>query len=319
MCTAVRFTSTEGALYFGRNLDWSETYGAQIVAVPRGVGHAWMFPESAKDASASPAAVMGMGIVSADIPLFFDCANEHGLAVAGLNFPESAYYQPDPVPGKRNVAAFEFPFWIARCFSSVDALRAALEDLCIVGIAPDGSRQASPLHWIIADGTSSIVVEQTRNGLAVYDNELDVLANEPPFDWHRQNVRSYLAIQPEDPESKSWRGARLSPCGSGLGMRGIPGDCYSPSRFVRAAYYNAHYPDQAGERENVSKLFHILGSVSVIDGAAMMGSGDYERTLFTSGFSAATLTYYRTTYDDPAICAFPINDHLEGDEIICLG
>ncbi len=319
MCTAVRFTSAENTLLFGRNLDWSATYGAQMLAVPRTAQHIWALAHEPNEGRISAAAVIGMGIVSGQTPLFFDCANEHGLAIAGLNFPESAHYEPRAVSGKNNIAAFEFPFWVARCFDTVDRVQDALHDICLVDCSPDGRMSASPLHWIIADAKRSIVVEQTACGLAVHDNDLDVLANEPPFDWHRHHVRSYLGTGPENPEARMWGSAPLSACGSGLGMRGIPGDCYSPSRFVRAAYYNAHYPQQSGEKDNVSKLFHILGSVSVIDGAAMMPSGDFERTLYSSGFSEATLTYYRTTYDDPSLQAFPLGEHLEGDDIVSLG
>ena len=31
MCTAIRFTSTQGSMYFARNLDWSCSYGEQVV------------------------------------------------------------------------------------------------------------------------------------------------------------------------------------------------------------------------------------------------------------------------------------------------
>ena len=36
MCTGVRFSDEEGNMYFGRNLDWSFSYGESILATPRG-------------------------------------------------------------------------------------------------------------------------------------------------------------------------------------------------------------------------------------------------------------------------------------------
>ena len=80
----------------------------------------------------------------------------------------------------------------------------------------------------------------------------------------------------------------------------------APSRFVRAAFVNAHYPTQRGERENVTRLFRSLGSVFVPDGCARMGDGAFERTLYTSCFSAASLTYYHAAYDDLEIRAYPL-------------
>ena len=36
MCTGVRFSDDEGNMYFGRNLDWSFSYGETILVTPRG-------------------------------------------------------------------------------------------------------------------------------------------------------------------------------------------------------------------------------------------------------------------------------------------
>ena len=47
----------------------------------------------------------------------------------------------------------------------------------------------------------------------------------------------------------------------------------------------------------------------MIDGAARMGNGDYEITVYTGGVSTRTNTYYYSTYDDPAIRSVAIADH----------
>ena len=73
-----------------------------------------------------------MGIVEEDTPLYFDCGNDAGIAVAGLNFPGYAEYAAEPVEGATNVAAFEFPLWVASQFESVDEVEAALRDVVIV-------------------------------------------------------------------------------------------------------------------------------------------------------------------------------------------
>ena len=81
-------------------------------------------------------------------------------------------------------------------------------------------------------------------------------------------------------------------------MRALPGDFSSPSRFVRAAYFNAHYPACASEKENVARLFDTLQGVAMIKGGAKMADGDFEYTVYTGGFSEASKTYYYRTYDD---------------------
>lgn len=94
-------------------------------------------------------------------------------------------------------------------------------------------------------------------------------------------------------------------------MRGIPGDCYSTSRFVRVAYLNAHYPKKETEEENVSRMFHTLSGVAFVEGAARMHDGQYEKTIYTGGFSSRTNTYYYNTYEDFSIRSVCLNDYTE--------
>ena len=37
-------------------------------------------------------AIMGMGIINNNYPLYYDGVNEYGLCMAGLNFPDNAVY-----------------------------------------------------------------------------------------------------------------------------------------------------------------------------------------------------------------------------------
>ena len=115
------------------------------------------------------------------------------------------------------------------------------------------------------------------------------------------SLRNYMNLESEMPENVTWREAEMKPFGSGAMMRGLPGDYYSTSRFVRAAYLNTHYPTKSTEEENVSRLFHTLSGVAMIEGAARMPDGEYEKTIYTGGFSSATQTYYYNTYEDPEI------------------
>ncbi|TNC51374.1 choloylglycine hydrolase [Mumia zhuanghuii] len=304
MCTSIRF-SDGTSLYLARNLDWTSGYGEQVVVTP--TGYTTKSPFGAVPRIEH--AVIGMGIVEEDTPLYFDCGNDAGLAVAGLNFPGYAEYAKEPAEGATNVAAFEFPLWVASQFATVDEVEAALGDVVIVDRPINEKYPSSLLHWIIGDPTRAIVVESTSDGMQVFDDDVDVLANQPGFAWHHENLRNYLNTSPEFPEETVLGRAHLSPFGSGSHMRGIPGDYYSPSRFVRAAYVNAHYPDKANEEENVSRAFHTLQQVAMVDGSAAMGSGDFEKTIYTGLFSSRTGTYYWNTYEDPAIHSVAMADH----------
>ena len=304
MCTAVRFTDDRGNLFFGRNLDWSRDYGQAVMRTPGSAAVPAAFERPGDPARGHD--VIGVGITALGVPLYFDCANDAGLAVAGLNFPRSARYAPGPVDGTVNVAAYEFPYWVARSFASVAEVRAALAGVTVVARPVSEQLPVASLHWIVADASGAIVVECLEGGMRVWDDDADVLTNEPDFGWHRQNLRNYLTLTDDDLDGVTWGRAELSAFGSGLGMRGVPGDYSGPSRFVKVAFVNAHYPARSGERDNVTRLFRTLGSVAVPEGCVRMADGSYERTLYTSGFSAATRTYYYATYDDPQVREFPL-------------
>ena len=304
MCTGVRFSDDKGNMYFGRNLDWSVGYGEKIVIAPKGYNYRYAFIGEAHPRFA----VIGMGIIQENVPLYFDCGNEAGLAIAGLNFPGYAQYEPNAVDGKTNVAAYEFPLWVAMNFSTVDEVENALKNVAIVAKPINDKYPVSLLHWIIGDKNRSIVVEYTKDGLQIFHNDVDVLTNQPGYGWHQENLRNYLNLESPQPEKVTWGKAEMTAFGSGSLMRGLPGDYYSPSRFVRVAYLNTHYPVKSTEEENVSRLFHTLAGVAMIDGAAAMASGDFEKTIYTGGFSTATNIYYYNTYEDPTIKKASLSD-----------
>jgi penicillin V acylase-like amidase (Ntn superfamily) len=313
MCTGIRYSDGSGNLYLARNLDWTSDFGERVVVTP--TGYATKSPFGAVPAIRH--AVIGMGIVQEDTPLYFDCGNDAGLAVAGLNFPGYAQYATEAVDGATNVAAFEFPLWVASQFASVDEVEAALADVVIVDRPINDKYPSSLLHWIIGDSKRAIVVEYTSDGLHVFDDDVDVLANQPGFGWHHENLRNYLNASPDFPEKIVLNRADLVPFGSGSLMRGIPGDYYSPSRFVRAAYVHAHYPGKTTEEENVSRAFHTLQQVAMVDGSAAMGSGEFEKTTYTGLFSSRTMTYYWNTYEDPAVRSVAMADHAaDGTELV---
>ena len=83
MCTGVRFADAAGNLYFGRNLDWCESYGEGVVITPRGASIPTQFL-----GSLSPEhACVGMGIVVGGVPCYFDCATRRDSPSPALTSP----------------------------------------------------------------------------------------------------------------------------------------------------------------------------------------------------------------------------------------
>lgn len=309
MCTAVRFVGKDGALFWGRNFDWNESYGEKPVVMPKGFAIKSAFGQDYESLHAA----IGIATEYEGYPLFFNCGNDAGLSVGGLNFPGYAKFEDGPVAGKTNIAAYEMPVWVAANFVTVAQVREALADVAIVGQGIAPSLPVAMLHWHVADAQESIVVEYQSDGMHVYDDDVDVLTNQPPFPWHRENLRNYMNCSGSWPEKVTWDKAVLAPFGTGATMRGIPGDSYSTSRFVKAAFVNAFHPQKDTERDNVMRMFHTLGSVSFVEGCARMADGSSEMTLYSDCFSAETGNYYFNTYDDPALRMACLKDYASAD------
>ena len=112
MCTAATYYSKDH--YFGRNLDLEFSYKETVTIMPRN----YSFSIRHEADIDNHYAIIGMAYVVDDYPLFYDGINEKGLGMAGLNFPDNAFYMPQE-DGKDNIAPFEFIPWILGQCASV--------------------------------------------------------------------------------------------------------------------------------------------------------------------------------------------------------
>ena len=204
MCTAVTYRTKDH--YFGRNLDYEYSFQEAVTITPRNYCfHFRRLPPMERHS-----AMIGMAVVSGGYPLYFDATNEQGLSVAALNFPHSCKYMPE-MEAKDNVAAFELIPWILGDCQNVEDAKRKLERVNIVDLSFSKEYAATALHWIIADSTEAITVEQTEDGLKIYPNPIGVLTNDPPFPWHMTNLRNYLQLSPEEPENRFASQLNLKP------------------------------------------------------------------------------------------------------------
>ena len=178
-----------------------------------------------------------MATVVGDYPLFYDATNEEGLSMAGLNFPENADFKPAK-DGKTNVASFEFMLWILSQCESVSEVRQQCENLNLTDDAFSSDYPVSPLHWMISDSKESIVVEPVKDKVAIYDNPIGVLTNNPTFDKQLFNLNNYRHLSPKVSDNLFSKVLDLDVYSRGMGGIGLPGDLSSMSRFVKVAFTN---------------------------------------------------------------------------------
>lgn len=309
MCTAITYKTADH--YFGRTLDLEYSYQETVTVTPRN----YEFCFRTKETIRSHYAIIGMATVAENYPLYYEAANEKGLAMAGLNFPSNACYFPEE-EGKDNISPFEFIPWILSQCRNLEEACDMLEKINLCRINFSEKFPLSPLHWIIADRDSAITVESVADGLKIHENPVGVLTNNPSFDYHMTHLCEYMNVTPYRPENRFGE-VTLVPYSRGMGGIGLPGDLSSASRFVRAAFVKLNSVSGESENESVSQFFHILGSVEQQRGCVRMPDGSLEITVYTSCINTDRGIYYYTTYENNCICAVDMYKcNLEGTELI---
>ena len=296
MCTAATYKTKD--FYFGRTLDNEFSYGEEITVMPRNFCLHFRSMGTLKPHFA----VIGIAHIAENFPLYYDAANEKGLAMAGVNFVGNAVYRKEE-PGKNNVATFEFIPWILSQCATLTEAKALLEKINITSEAFDKELPAAQLHWIIADRSGCIIVESVESGIKVYDNPAGILTNNPSFHEQMFQLNNYMYLSAGSPQNHFCSSLPLCTYSLGMGAIGLPGDLSSQSRFVRAAFVKMNSVSGDSEAESISQFFHILGSVDQQRGCCKTESGKYEYTIFTSCCNTDKGIYYYTTYGNHQISA----------------
>lgn len=311
MCTAVTYQN--GDHYFGRTLDYDISYSEELVLTPRRLP----LPFRNMGVQKAHYAILGMACVQEGYPLYFDGFNEKGLAMAGLNFVGNAHYK-EPLPDRDNIASFEFIPWILCQCASVQEAKQQIERLNLTNIPFSAQLPPAQLHWMIADRNEAITVESVKEGIQVYPNPVGVLTNNPPFDEQLFQLNNYMHLSPRQPHNSFSEKLDLHLYSRGMGALGLPGDLSSQSRFVRAAFVKMNSVSGKAELENVSQLFHILGTVDQVRGCCEVEPGKFEITMYTSCCNTDKGIYCYTTYGNHQITAVDMHRQpLDGESLAC--
>jgi choloylglycine hydrolase len=311
MCTASEYLTANH--YFGRNFDYEISYNERVCITPRN----YEFKFRKIDDMKSHFAIIGITAGIDEYPLYYDACNEKGVAIAGLNFAGNAIYreiEEDMV----NVTPFEFIPYLLSQSESIDDVKELLLNLNLVNINYSENLPLSPLHWMISDENSSIIVEPLEDGLKVYDNPVGVLTNNPTFDMQLFNLNNYRNLSVKTPENTFSKDLELDTYSRGMGAIGLPGDLSSASRFVKVAFTKENSFSGESEGESVSQFFHILASVEQQKGLTFIDDPDlYEYTIYSSCYNTNKSILYYKTYDNHQITAVDLNkENLDGDSLI---
>lgn len=291
MCTSISVNLDKH--YFGRNLDLDSHFGERVVVTPRN----YTFTFKCEKPLEKHFALVGMASVYDNYPLYADCANEKGLCMAGLNFNGYAKYSLQKANGKYNIAPHEIIPWILCHCRTVDEAVDLMRQTQLVAMSFSPSLPIATLHWHIADKSKSVVVECTERETSVCINSVGVLTNNPPFDFHMENLSQYLNLSVQNPSEST--NLQLKPFSNGFGGIGLPGDFSSASRFVKAAFLrnNCFCPVVNG----VQHFFHLLDAVAVPAGAVSLPSEKVYKTNYSCCIDSDSGVYYYKTYENSSV------------------
>lgn len=310
MCTAVSLQVKDH--YFGRNLDLECSFGESVAITPRNYPFSFRKNKSIEHHYA----IIGMAHMEDGYPLYYEGTNEKGLSMAGLNFPGNAEYKAME-PGKDNITPFEFIPWILGQCASVSEAKRLIYKMNFLKEDFSSLLPLSPLHWMISDEISSIVVEAVKEGIKVYNNPVGVLTNNPTFNIQAFNLNNYMHLTKEAPENCFSDELNLKMYSRGMGAFGMPGDWSSQSRFVRASFVRMNSVCDDSEESAVNQFFHILSSVEHPRGCVAVGEDLYEITIYSCCCNTDRGIYYYRTYENSQITAVDMHqENLDGKTVI---
>lgn len=315
MCTGIALQTTDQLNILARTMDFSFILDPDMTVVPR--NFVW---DSIYHCNRPKQqyAFLGLSRNLSEGCTFADGVNEKGLACATLYFANYASYQESPIDGKTNLAPYEVIQWMLSEFETVEQVKSALKEICIVKTELDFVGTTPPLHWIVTDKTGkTIVIEPLKSGIKIHDNPLGILTNSPDFDWHMTNIRNYISLSPNQLQPVTFNGVTFAPFGQGSGTVGLPGDFTPPSRFIRTLFNKLAIQDFTGEDEGVNAAFHILSNVSIPKGSVVTKEKRNDYTQFVSCMCCETSTYYFRTYDNQVISKLQLTKlDLDSSEIM---
>ena len=305
-CTGISLAAQDGSQVVARTVEWAATpMQCGYVVAPRNHAHQSYTPTGHNGLKYN--GIYGyVGIYTEYEPFVVEGVNEAGLSAGLFFFPQYGEYAPYNSSANENTLCdMQFVSWVLSQFSSIDQVKDGIKSIDLVTL----NHKIGAVHWRIAQPDGRMVVLEVVGGVPhFYENNLGVLTNAPGFQWHLTNLNNYINLEPGSaPDNTLKPGITLQPLGHGSGMLGLPGDFTSPSRFVRATFYQTTAPVWATGFDTVVQAFHILNNFDIPIGSqhakADIPKGLPSATQFTAASDLTAMKfYYRTAWNSNIRC-----------------
>ena len=305
-CTGISLKAQDGTRVVARTVEWAATsMQCGYVVCPRGHQQQSYTPTGANGMKYT--SIYGyVGIYTEYEPFVVEGVNESGLSAGLFFFPNYGQYTPyNSEQNDRTICDMQFVSWVLSQFDSIDQMKAALNKVNVVTL----NHNIGAVHWRVAEPGGRMVVLEFVDGIAhIYENTLGVLTNSPGFMWHMTNLNNYVNLRSGSAADHTLKpGITLMPLGHGSGMLGLPGDFTSPSRFVRAAFFQTTAPVQPTGFDTVVQAFHLLNNFDLPIGIQDTSEDIPKNLPSATQFTAVTdqhavRLYYRTAWNSTIRC-----------------
>ncbi|WP_072529658.1 linear amide C-N hydrolase [Bacteroides ilei] len=305
-CTGITLTTSGNARVVARTIEWGGTnLNSQYVIVPRGYQQQSWLSDGTTDGMKFTSRYGYVGLAVNQKEFVAEGLNEKGLSAGLFYFPGYGKYPASSAAEKSvTIADLQLVSWILGECETVDEVKEAVSKVKVTTIDP----RASTVHWRFTDKSNRQIVLEYIDGQAVfYDNPLGVLTNSPDLKWQLTNLNNYVNLYPGSAAAQQFDALELRSFGVGSGFLGLPGDITPPSRFVRAAFYQATAPRYDTTEEAVLEGFQILRNFDIPIGAEFdKGTKPADIPSATQWTAAADMQelklYYSTMYNSAIRC-----------------
>lgn len=305
-CTGISLSAADGSRVVARTVEWSGTAMENgWVTAPRGYVQQSFTPEG-KNGMKFTSRYGYVGIYTEYEPFVVEGMNEAGLSAGLFFFPGYGEYAPYDTKRKDvTICDMQFVSWVLSQFRTIDEVKNAIGSVKVVTL----DHKIGAVHWRLTQPDGKMVVLEIVGGVPhFYENPIGVLTNAPGFNWHLTNLGNYVNLHPgAASDRKLTESFTVKPISGNSGMLGLPGDYTSPSRFVRAVFFQTTAPVLDKGEETVMQCFHILNNFDIPIGIQYM-NGDVPKGLVSATqFTAASdlkarRFYYRTACNSNVRC-----------------
>lgn len=230
--------------------------------------------------------------------------NSEGLSFSFLTLNCSKYQTVSEEQKNQALAITDIGDWILGNFSTVDEVIEALKDVRVWEGDIDILGSIPGLHISLKDAKEACVIEFINGGAEIHRDTFGVLTNDPKFEWHLQHLQEYNNLSSNNPPETTILNMKIPTNGIGTGMKGLPGDWSSPSRFVRISKTMEFAVKPKDAIEATIDSTHILNSVDIPKGVMRLQVKDktyYETTRYRTIKNLTDKIFMWNCYNDQTL------------------